>query len=42
MDLVHLPVGRRIAIDELADVDTGNLSADDRRQLLDRDGLVRF
>jgi hypothetical protein len=42
MDLVHLPVGRRIAIDELADVDAGNLRTDDRRQLLDRDGLVRF
>ena len=42
MDLVHLAVGRRFAIDELADVDAGNLSTDDRRQLLDRDGLVRI
>src|SRR5437773_788348 len=40
MDLVHLAVGTALAVDELADVDAGNLRADDRRQLLDRDGLV--
>ena len=40
MDLVHLVVGARVVIDELADIDAGNLRADDRRQLLDRDGLV--
>ena len=35
MDLVHLAVGARIAVDELADVDAGDLRADDRRQLVD-------
>ncbi len=40
MDLVHLAIGGRVAFDEIADIDAGNLRADDRRQLLDRDGLV--
>jgi hypothetical protein len=40
MDLVHLAVGGRIAVDQPADVDAGNLRADDRRQLLDADGLI--
>src|SRR6266702_8205800 len=41
MDLVHLPVGAGIVGDELADVDAGDLRADDGRELFDRDGLVR-
>ena len=40
MDLVHLAVGRRVAVDQLAEIDARNLRADDRRQLLDADGLI--
>ena len=40
MDLVHLAVGARIVRDELADIDAGNLRADDRREFFDADGLV--
>ena len=42
VDLVHLPVGARIVRDELADIDAGNLRADDRGELFDRDGFIRF
>jgi hypothetical protein len=42
MDLVHLPIGARIVGNELADIDAGNLRADDRREFFDRDGLVGF
>ncbi len=42
VDLVHLPVGARIAGDEFADIDAGDFRADDRRELFDRDGLVGF
>ena len=41
MDLVHLPDRAGIALDQLADVDACDFRADDRRELLDRDGLVR-
>ena len=40
VDFIHLPVGARIVRDKLADVDARNLGANDRRQLLDADGLV--
>ena len=42
MDFVHLAIGARIVRDELADVDAGNFRADDRREFLDADGLVRL
>ena len=42
MDLVHLPIGARIVRDELADIDAGNLRADDRGKFFDADGLVGF
>src|SRR3954467_4287404 len=37
MDLVHGAVGQRAR-----EIDAGDLGADDRRQLLDADGLVRL
>ena len=40
VDLVELAVGARCAGDQFADVDAGDFSADDRRQLFDADGLV--
>lgn len=40
VDLVHLPVGAGIAIDELADIDARDFRADDGRELFDGDGLV--
>ena len=39
MDLVHLAV-RALVRDQLAEIDAGNLRADDRGQLLDTDRLV--
>ena len=40
MDLVHLAVGAGIVRDQSADIDARYLRADDRRELLDRDGLI--
>src|SRR5215510_12326297 len=40
MDLVDLPVGPRLVVDESCDVDAGDFRADDRRQLFDGDGLI--
>jgi hypothetical protein len=40
VDLVHLAVGARIVGNELADIDAGNLRADDRGELFNADGLV--
>src|SRR3954453_3661252 len=42
MDLVHLAVWARIVRDELAEIDAGNLRADDRGELLDLKRLVRL
>ena len=42
MDLVHLPIGARVVRDELADVDAGDLRADDRGEFFDADGFVRL
>jgi hypothetical protein len=41
VDLVHLPVGACVALDELPDVHARDFRADDGRELFDRDGLVR-
>ena len=41
MDLVHLAVGALILRQQPADIDAGNLGADDRGQLVDADGFVR-
>src|SRR5215475_6141820 len=42
MDFIHLPVRALIVGDEPADIDAGNLGADDRGELFDRDGFVRL
>ncbi|MHC2381790.1 hypothetical protein ACVIHA_006188 [Bradyrhizobium liaoningense] len=41
MDLVHLPVGAGVALDERADIDARDFRADDRGELFDRNGFVR-
>ena len=40
VDLVDLAVGARVIRDQPADVDAGDLGADDRRQPVDGDGLI--
>src|ERR1700738_3519006 len=42
VDLVDLAVGARVVGNQLADSDARDLRADNRRQLLDPDGLVRL
>src|SRR3954465_307469 len=42
MDLVHLAVGARILRNQITDIDPGYLCADNRREFLDRVGLVGF
>src|SRR5262245_31455807 len=41
MNLVHLPVGAGIVIDESCDIDAGDLRTNDRCQFVDADGLIR-